>query len=453
MRNQQQYITITHYKEREFYFLNHAIQTHDGFISKEKEQFHESEKEKLIDRIRTLQSSFPNTQIVSISLDANQVVTDSEDINKASAKIFENNYVVQNNIDIGNIPTTLYFSPFAILYEEYKSKLDSKLTLLIGLFDRKLYIMFATEDKIHQSWIIGTRGLTEKQVADRVYKSMKAYYKISYKFADHIEMLVTDDSPKLLKVLREELSLNILLTQNSIHNLLHHMGGEPRRTASSYIRSSLSQPRNPMEGTATEAYPPQQPQQATAPSSLQERPNMMGGQQPPFMEQESLASIQDDALNSLENIRINGQNGLIGTPSFLDKVKSFFGSKKGGGNSGGVVNGFLSLLPLLFVLGMGGYFSLSNTKLLDKMEMKESQSYAQSNNALLAMNTMDVFSSMGKSAELKNAIISGSKIELKGVVWGIEPLRNSLNELYEDGEFIIKPLENFMTEFSFKSKV
>jgi hypothetical protein len=87
------------------------------------------------------------------------------------------------------------------------------------------------------------------------------------------------------------------------------------------------------------------------------------------------------------------------------------------------------------------------------MALKESQSYAQTNNTLLAMTSMDVFSAMGKSAELKKATISGSRIELKGIVWGIEPLRNSLNELYDDGEFVIKPLENFMTEFSFKSKV
>jgi len=60
---------------------------------------------------------------------------------------------------------------------------------------------------------------------------------------------------------------------------------------------------------------------------------------------------------------------------------------------------------------------------------------------------------MGKSAELTSANISNEKIELKGVVWGIEPLRNKLAELYNDGEFILKPLENFMTEFSFKSKV
>ena len=60
---------------------------------------------------------------------------------------------------------------------------------------------------------------------------------------------------------------------------------------------------------------------------------------------------------------------------------------------------------------------------------------------------------MGKNAELKKATISNSRVEVKGVVWGIEPLRNSLNDIYSDGEFVIKPLENFMTEFSFKSKI
>ncbi len=38
MSNQEQYVTITHYKEREFYFLNYAIQTRDGFIAKDIEQ-------------------------------------------------------------------------------------------------------------------------------------------------------------------------------------------------------------------------------------------------------------------------------------------------------------------------------------------------------------------------------------------------------------------------------
>jgi len=422
MRNQQQYVTITHYKEREFYFLNHALQTHDGFISKELEQFHETEKDKFIERIRLLQSENSYTQVASISLATNQTVTEEEDKNRVSAKIFNNNYVVQEKMDIGNIPTTLYFSPFAILYEEYRKKLDSKLTLIIGLFDRKLYMMFATEDKIHQSWVIGTRGLTEKQIADRVYKSMKAYYKISYKFADHIEMLVTDDSPKLLKVLREELSLSILPTQNSIHNLLHHMSGEQSRASSSYIRSSLATTRH-----------------STPHKSIKND----------LLDANDFIAIQNDAMDNLEDIKLN-ESPLSGTSlSFMDKIKLLFSNKKG--DSSG--KQFLSLIPLLFILGAGTYYSMENDKLLKDIIVTESQSYSQTNNTLLAMNSNDVFSAMGKNAELKNATISNSKVELKGVVWGIEPLRNTLNELYNDGEFIIKPLENFMTEFSFKSKV
>jgi len=44
-------------------------------------------------------------------------------------------------------------------------------------------------------------------------------------------------------------------------------------------------------------------------------------------------------------------------------------------------------------------------------------------------------------------------IKLKGIVWGIEPLRKSLEELYPNGKLSFHPLEDFTTEFSFKSKV
>ncbi len=427
MQNQQ-YVTITHYKEREFYFLNHAIQTNDGFIPKEIEQFHESEKEKFIERIRELQTKFPKNQIISLSLTSNQIVQDKEDPNRACARIFKENYVVQDKIDIGNVPVTLYFSPFAVLYEEYKHKLDDKLTLIIGLFDRKLYIMFATSEKIHQSWIIGTRGLSEKQVADRVYKSMKAYYKISYTFADQVEMLVSDDSPKLLKVLREELSMRILPTQKTIHTLLHHMGEEQSYFMSSYIKSFLSTPKSSPKGKEENYH-------------LHTNP-----------------SLEEVALNSLDDIRLNNPTEStlpVEEPlSLVNKIKSIFSGKPKEPNpQNSVPITLLSFVPLLFVLGAGGYFVMQNKALLQKTSLVEAQTFAQSNNTLLAMTSKDVFSSMGKSAELQSATISTQSIELKGVVWGIEPLRNSLNNLYENGEFIIKPLENFMTEFSFKSKV
>ncbi|KIM08740.1 MAG: hypothetical protein KU29_03150 [Sulfurovum sp. FS06-10] len=415
MRNQEKYVTITHYKEREFYFLNHAIQTNDGFIVKEIEQFHESEKEKLIERIRLLQSQYPNIQIASVSLTPDQKVTNTEDKNRATAKIFDNNYVVQEHIDLSNIPTTLYFSPFAILYEEYKKKLDNKLTLLIGLFDRKLYMMFATNEAIHQSWVIGTRGLSEKQVAERVYKSMKAYYKIAYKFADHIEMLVTDESPKLLKVLREELSLKILPTQNNIHNLLHHMAGTPERASSSYIKATWKQQRRVNDGDV-----------------------QIG---------EAEATTQG---NSLDDIRLSAKKEHQ-EASFFEKLKLLFGGSRKGHVS--VVQVLASFIPILFVVGAGSYFSFKNDIILKNVVAIESQIGAQNENEALVSISDNIFTAMGKSAELKKATISTRNVDLTGIVWGIEPLRNSLDALYTGGEFIIKPLENFMTEFSFKSKI
>jgi hypothetical protein len=424
----QPYVTITHYKEREFYYLNHAIQTRDGFIAKDIVQFHESEEDKFIEKIRELQKRYPKNQVVSLSLAENQVVKNEEDPNYSSARLFKENYVIQKRMDIGNIPVTLYFSPFALLYEEYKEKLDNKLTLMIGLFDRKLYIMFATKDKVHQSWILGTRGLSEKQIADRVYKSMKVYYKISFKFADHIEMLISDDSPKLLKVLREELSMSILPTQKTIHSLLHHMGAEQSRFEYSFIKSFLA-PQNNLS------------------SSEELHTNVDVAVEPQGI------SIQEKAQQSLDDIRLNSptENFIASSEekaSFFSKLTTLFTT-----SSSAKPVSLFTFLPLFIALAMGGYFSMQNKMIEKKITLTESQSLAQTNNALLAMTVKDVFNAMGKNAELQKAIISNDNIELKGVVWGIEPLRNSLNALYNDGEFVIKPLENFMTEFSFKSKV
>jgi len=149
MNSQESYVTITHYKEREFYFLNYAVQTEAGFIPKEIEQFHESDKMKFIDEIRKLQSKYPNNNVVSISLLAKQIISQESDKNRATARIFNDNFVIQDKIDIEDVPlTTLYFSPFAILYQHYKDVLSDKLVLFIGLFDRKLFMMFATADKL-----------------------------------------------------------------------------------------------------------------------------------------------------------------------------------------------------------------------------------------------------------------------------------------------------------------
>jgi hypothetical protein len=413
MSNQEQYVTITHYKEREFYFLNYAIQTEDGFIAKDIEQFHESDKVKFIEQIRKLQSKYSNNNIVSISLVANQVVSDDDDKNRATAKISQSNYVTQHEIDVGDIPTTLYFSPFAILYEHYESILSDKLILVIGYFDRKLFMMFVTKEKIHQSWIIGTRGLTEKQIAKRVYKSMQAYYKISYSFANYIEMLVTDENPKLLKFLREELSLHIELAQSNIHNLLHHMASSQERAKSSYIKSFTK---------------------IEIPSQLKIEPKI----------EEKIAKDKDSKIENKIDISKLDDDNKVG---LVDKFKSLFSPPD---NPNASI--LATILPLLMVLVVGGFFYLKNSQLSAKLSKKDIQISAQKTNIQIERVSKNIFQAMGKNAELKRAVISTKGVDIKGVVWGIEPLKNSLNRLYNDGKFTIKPLENFMTEFSFISK-
>ncbi len=416
----KKYVTITHYKEREFYFLNHAIQTNDGFISKEIEQFHESEKEKLIEKIRLLKQQYPLNQIISISLDATQTVQNKEDLTKASAEIFKNNYVMQEKIDIGNLPVTLYFSPFSILYKEYKHKLNDKLTLIIGLFDRKLYIMFATKDKIEQSWTLGTRGLTEKQVAKRVYKSMQAYHKISHKFADHIQMLVPEDAPKLLKVLREELSMSIVLKQKTIHNLLHSMGADQRNFSSSYMKPAVR----------------------TIPSQKSDTKE----------EQAPMANLKDLSLNVEDTQELKQQK----EPSFMNKLNLFFKPKSVKKEIEEKNKNTLNLnlfAPLLVVFLAGAYFTAQKNSINHKIALLEIQSKTQITHAYLAKTTQNVFDAMGKSGELHSATISNKNIKLKGLVWGIEPLKEKLNSLYARGNFNIKPLENFMTEFTFTANI
>ena len=431
MSNQEQYVTITHCKEREFYFLNYAIQTNDGVIPKEIEQFHESDKAKFIERIRTIQADHPNNQIISISLLAKQYIAQKEDRNRASAEIFKNNYVIQDNIDVGDVPTTLYFSPFTILYQQYKSILNSELKLLIGLFDRKLFMMFATSDKIHQSWTIGTRGLTEKQVAERVYKSMQAYYRISYTFADNLEMLVSDESPKLLKVLREELSMHITLTQSSIHTLLHGMASSQEIANCSYIKSSKKIEK--INFTKT-------------PSSKKESEKSSNPTSNSLNKASSKIETKKVFTDNLQDIKLKDKHGN----PIVNLFKAIFGfnakeniHKK---------TSFFSILPLLLSLAMGGYFHMKNSTTSKRLSLKERQITAHQTNIELASASNKIFKAMGKNAELKKATISTQGVYIKGVVWGIEPLKNNLTELYSDGKFVIKSLENFMTEFSFTSK-
>jgi len=144
-------------------------------------------------------------------------------------------------------------------------------------------------------------------------------------------------------------------------------------------------------------------------------------------------NLNDIRLNTSSNSTTENQTPV----SFLDKLKSLT---------------LFSFIPLVFVTLSGLYFTVQDQFTQDKLALVETQSYEQTNNAILALNAEKIFGAMGKSAELTYANISTNHVQLKGIVWGIEPLRNKLNELYNNGEFVIKPLENFMTEFSFKSK-
>ena len=224
--------------------------------------------------------------------------------------------------------------------------------------------------------------------------------------------------------------MSILPTQKTIHYLLHHMGAQQSRFMSSFIKSYLSVAQ-PVETSKVEK------------------------EKRPLPNNESL---EDIAINSLDDIRLKTPDDSKTTSqppktSFLGKEKSTLSSSSGGVSDKKVPVSLFSFIPLLFVLVAGGYFAMQSKALEEKMNLISSQSLAQSNSTLLSMTSKDVFGAMGKNAELQSAIISTDNIELKGVVWGIEPLRNSLDESFPHGEFVIKPLENFMTEFSFKSKV
>jgi hypothetical protein len=238
---------------------------------------------------------------------------------------------------------------------------------------------------------------------------MQAYYKISYSFADHIEMLVSDDSPRLLKVLREELSLHIELHQNSIHNLLHNMASNQEIAQSSYIKSfkkiELSLKR---------------PQKEIIKST-------------PF-ESNKILSVQKE---SLDDIKIRDKESV----GLLNSIKSIFSGSS-----------MASAIPLLIVLAIGGFFSLKNGTISNQISQKSKQISAHQKNLELVEVSSRLFKAMGKNGELKKATVSTKEIDIRGVVWGIEPLKNSLTKLYKDGKFVIKPLENFMTEFSFTAK-
>jgi len=205
-------------------------------------------------------------------------------------------------------------------------------------------------------------------------------------------------------LLREELSMSILPTQKTIHYLLHNMGSDQRKFSSSYIRAQTSRLQE-----------------------IGDIQNNNSGISP-------IDNLDDLRLNAGEQFHTETQP----TVSFLDKLKSLT---------------LFSFIPLIFVTLSGLYFTVQNQFIEEKQNFIVTQSTSQKSNALLVTHIEDVFNAMGKSAELTQANISSNHVQLKGIVWGIEPLRNKLNKRFHDGEFIIKPLEDFTTEFSFNAEV
>jgi len=408
MINKEQYVTITHYKEREFYFLNYAIQTEEGFIPKEMEQFHESEKDKFIRRIEELRKKYPNNHVVSISLATKQVLSHIrvEDTNKLVANIFKDNYIIQDNDLPKDIPITLYFSPFAILYEEYKSLLSNKLILLIGYFDRKLFMMFTTKDKIHQCWIIGTRGLSEKKIAMWVNKSTQKYYELSSNTADHIEILVSEENPKLLKSLREELALDINLAQNSIHQLLHHMASSQEIAKTNYLPNFKKITINSVDKIKPREY----------------------------INKESLDDIK---LLDRED------DGVI------DELKTIFKNSK---EESVRLSILTSLVPLLIVFGVGAFYYMQNRAILSKIEQVSTQISAVNRVKLLVDSSKSIFDAVKNSGEITKATLSKSGVYISGKAWGIPKLEANLKKLYKDGVFTIKTGDGFSSIFTFSSK-
>ena len=133
----------------------------------------------------------------------------------------------------------------------------------------------------------------------------------------------------------------------------------------------------------------------------------------------------------------------------MESFKGMFSSSPSEGSF--MTRSLTSSLPLIAVFAMGGFFHLKNEDISNRLSFKDAQILSQQTNIELAKVSDDIFLAMGKNAELKKAVLSTKKVDIKGIVWGIEPLKKSLKEIYSGGEFKIKPLENFMTEFTFKS--
>jgi hypothetical protein len=229
-------------------------------------------------------------------------------------------------------------------------------------------------------------------------------------------MLVAEENPKLLKFLREELSLHIELAQSNIHNLLHYMASSQEIAKSSYIKSFKKI------------------------------------EIPKYISEEKLHQIEEPkvVINRVREVHDLNDIKIDNSPKgFIERVKSLFSTPDDAQN-GSIL---ATMLPLLIIIVIGIFVNFENNQIIDKIDKKDIQILSHKRNMRLVDISKNIFQSMGKNGEVTKAIISTKEVKIKGVVWGIEPLKNSLKNLYRSGEFTIKPLDNFMTEFTFISKI
>jgi len=173
---------------------------------------------------------------------------------------------------------------------------------------------------------------------------------------------------------------------------------------------------------------------------------------PKYISEEKLHQIEEPkvVINRVREVHDLNDIKIDNSPKgFIERVKSLFSTPDDAQN-GSIL---ATMLPLLIIIVIGIFVNFENNQIIDKIDKKDIQILSHKRNMRLVDISKNIFQSMGKNGEVTKAIIFTKEVKIKGVVWGIEPLKNSLKNLYRSGEFTIKPLDNFMTEFTFISKI
>jgi len=237
--------------------------------------------------------------------------------------------------------------------------------------------------------------LSEKKIAMWVDKSTEKYYELSSNTADHIEILVSEENPKLLKSLREELSLDINLAQNSIHQLLHQMASSQEIAEKNYIPDF--------------------------------RRISMGGENSEIRVKEYISTQSIDGADGRSLGR--DEDGL------LSEIKSIFKSSKEDDMKLSIL---ASILPLFIVAIIGTFYLYQNRGYISKIDRISTQISAVKRSSELSEATKSIFNAVDGSGEIRKLMLSLKSIYIEGEAWGIPKLEANLKRLYPDGLFTIK---------------